>query len=815
MPDSTDHSDIGPGGMSRDLLVKGEWPDTDMPGKQSGHFEGASSFLESADSQTGGDGTLDFDSEQNLRTLLKDVEKLRTKSQVSFKESLAPEASYVEAFLERARESYANQDFKKSLEILHDGLKLAPGNTAILALADEVRQASEHRQTELEESGLAERIAQCKAEAIKLFEQGRYVDCIERFKVLAELEPTNSDLRDFLEVSREQVEKVQSAEVIPPTAELITPQETELIGPQEAVVASHDSQIPEPELPAPSNPEPLYVPVEIKSVVAPELPRRQSLRLFEPSQTDSVDHSAAAHNPATPDDPSPEYPVAVQLQQLRLKAREEDRKQAEGETAVDELPEDAAHTARKKLTIACLAGVGLVVGAMMGAWLALAPGKHSTVPSEVPVASESNAITADPVPSPTAAPTEAGLADPQAQAQKAFQQGRLLEANRFCDSILQSTPDNPFALDLKQQIRGRYTKIAGRAAADQKWADASMAWHNLLKVFPGDLEAARELKAAKANLKKEEQLALASKMETEQRIGELQQQITLAMSSGRHLPPSPGNAFELIQKLEAVSSDNAFGRGQRDEILRHLVASANRSLQAKDAVRAGTLVHQMETYFPETPELKGLRDGLKAEQSRVSEARNSWMQKAEAAMAAGRFVTPASDSVLAHCNELLALDPQNTKALELKKASTAKAGAQAKAWIQEGKYDEARAVYSALLYLPQSELQNLPSSQEIKSEIEKLTFNAHAVVHDHALGSCTGRLRFNGYQIAYVPSSDSKDGFSAKISEVSLVESDDRLKIQLKGKTYRFQVNGVKDPQEIRTRISSIQRQLSALVASK
>ena len=814
MPDSVDHSDIGPGGMSRELVVNGEWSDADIPREQSGHFEGASSFQEPANSQPGGDGTLDFDSEQNLRTLLKDVEKLRKEIQVTVQESLAPQSAYVEAFLERARERYANHDFKKSLEILHDGLKLEPGNEAILALAEEVRQASEHRQAELEESGLADRIAQCKSEAIKLFEQGRYGDCIERFKVLAELEPTNSDLRDFLEVSREQVEKVQSAEVIPPTAEPITPQETEPIAPQEAVVSSQDSQIPEPELSAPTNREALYVPVEIQSVVTPQLPQRHSTRLFEPTQPDSVEPSAAEQNLTTPD-PTPEYPVAVQLQQLRLKAREEDRNQAERETLVDELPEDPAHTARMKLTVACLAGVGLVIGAVMGTWLALAPANHPSVPAEVPAASESNVTTVDPVPSPAPASAETEVVDPETQAQKAFEQGRLLEANRFCNSILQSTPDDQFALGLKEQIRGRYLKIAGRAAADQKWADASMAWHNLLIVFPGDAEAARELKAAKANLKKEEQLALASKMEAEQRIGELQQQITVAMSSGRHLPPTPGNALELIQKLEAVSSDNAFGHGQRDEILRHLVASANRSLQAKDAVRATTLVHQMETYFPEAPELKGLRDGLKAEQSRVSEARNSWMQKAEAAMAAGHFVTPASDNVMAHCNELLALDPQNVKALELKKSSMAKAGTQAKAWIQEGKYDEARAVYSALLYLPQNELQNLPGSQEIKTEIDKLTFNAQAVVHDHALGSCTGRLRFNGYQITYVPSSDSKDGFSAKVSEVSLVESDDRLKIQLKGKTYRFQINGVKDPQEIRTRISSLQRQLSALVASK
>jgi hypothetical protein len=546
-----------------------------------------------------------------------------------------------------------------------------------------------------------------------------------------------------------------------------------------------------------------------------EPPQRHSTRLFDPIQPEAVSPSAEVQSSATQDS-SPQYPVAVQVQQLRLKAREEERKQAEREADVDsDLPEDRALVARKKMTITCLAGVGLVIGAMLGAWLALAPSKHSKVPAEVPASAASNAMTAEPMQSPAPPSAETEVADPQAQAQKAFQQGRLLEASRYCDSILKSAPDNPFASDLKQQIRGRYLKIAGRAAADQKWSDASMAWHNLLEVFPGDAEAARQLKAAKANLKKEEQLALTSKMEAEQRISELQQKITLAMSSGRHLPPSPGNALELIQQLEALSTDNAFGREQRDEILRHLVTSASRAVQAKDAVRAGALVHQVETYFPETPELKSLREGLKAEQARLAETRSSWLQKAETAMAAGHFVTPASDNVLAYSNALLALDPQNSKALELRKASAMKADAQAKVWIQEGKYDDARAVYSVLLYIPQTEIQGSLTAQEIKTEIEKLTFNAYPVVHDHALGSCTGRLRFNGYQLIYVPSSDSKDGFSAKISEVSQTDSDDRLKIQVKGKTYRFQINGVKDPQEVRSKISNIQRQLSALVASK
>ena len=809
MSDSIDRRDASADETPGKSLLRGEWPENDASGHgvaptQDRSFQGASSILELASSLTDADRALASASEQNLRQLLKDVEKLRRAGQAPPQEPLAVESSYVDRFLERARAHYANQDFKASLEILHDGLKLAPGNADILALAEEVRKASELRQTEMEESGLADRIAQCKAEAIKLFEQGRYGDCVERFKLLSEFEPTNSDLRHYLEVSREQAEKAQSSQITPPLAEPV--------GPQEAEGSSEASQIPEPTLPAPSTFEPLDVLLETQRAMDSEPPKRYSTRLFEPNQQDSMAYSAYEQNSAAKDS-SPEYPVAVQLQQLRLKAREEDRKQSERETDADpDLPEDPSQAGKKKLKVACLAGVGLVIGAMLGAWLALAPLKHLTVPEEA-APSESNPIAVDPVQFP-AASAETGVDDPQVQAQKAFQQGRLLEANRFCESILQSAPENPFALDLKQQIRGRYVKIAGQASAKQNWAEASIAWHNLLKVFPGDREVAGQLKAAKANLKQEEQLALASKMEAEQRIGELHHQITQAMSSGRHLPPSPGNAFELIQQLEALSSEDVFGRGQRDEILRHLVASANRTLQAKDSVRASALLRQIETYFPEAPELKGLRDGLKIEQARLAEARNSWMQKAEAAMAAGHFVTPASDNVMAYCSQLLASEPQNAKALELKKASAARAGAQAKSWIQEGKYDEARAVYSALLYLPQAESPSPLSSQELKAEIEKLTFSAHAVFHDHALGNCTGRLRFNGYQVAYVPSSDSKDGFSVKISEVSQVESDDKLKIHLKGKTYRFQTNGVKDPQEIRAKISNIQRQLSALVAS-
>jgi hypothetical protein len=821
MSDSIDHQDAEPDRTPREPLLTGESGDISSPepgisATQQMSFDwGTGGTQEISSSVADESQALDTASEQNLRQLLKDVESLRRTGQVQaevqvevqVEAPMATESFYVDRFIERARAHYANQNFKTSLEVLHDGLKLAPGNADIIALAEEVQRASEQRQTELEESGLADRIAQCKSEAVTLFEQGRYADCIERFKVLSEIDPTNSDLRDYLEVSREQAEKAEKAELAEKaeSAKVGEPSAEPVESPVAAPVS--DPQDEEPTLAGPSSPESVYVPMESKKDFYPDPPTLPS-RLFEP---DPEEEKVQDEQDLAQKDSSPEYPVAVQLQQLRLKAREEEWKPETLDEDSD-LPEDPAQAGSKKLRVACLAGVGLIIGAMLGAWLALAPLKRVRQTAET-VQPERTPVVVDPVLSdPAASPAQES--DPLSHAQKAFEQGKLLEANRLCDKILQAAPDDAVALGLKEQIRSRYLKSANLATAQQNWAEASMAWYNLLKVVPGDRDAQRQLKAARANLKGGEQLALAQKLESENRIAELHEQIKVAMSSGHHLPPTPGNAFDLIVQLQKLSFNDAFGREQFEEIQRHLAASVGRAIQTKDFVKASAMVRQLETYFPEAPELRNLSDGLKTEQARVAEARSSSMRKAEIAMTAGHFVTPASDNVLAYCNELLAQEPQNAKALDLKKASLTRASAQATAWIQEGKYDDARSVYSALLYVPQGDLPGSLNSQQLKAEIEKLTFNAHAVVHDHTLGSCSGRLRFNGYQIAYIPSSDSKDGFAAKLSEITQVESDDKLRIQLKGKTYRFHINGVKDPQEVRTRISDIQREMSALVAN-
>lgn len=797
----------------KELLPEGSWRHRHAPptepresiSRQS-TFGGASSMMELSERLTLAEGNFTASSEQNLHRVLREVERLRTTSQRSGEPEYKPEPPYVARFLERAHALYESQDPKGCLEILQEGLKLAPGHPEILALTQKARQASERRQAELEASHLTHRIAQFKAEAIKLFEQGQYSDCVKRFGLLSELEPADRDLRDYLEISLEQVEKQKKPQLDSASAVHLKNQDT-------AVPSTPAPEVPEPAVVSPSEPPAPVIVIEAQGADQPEVsiaqPSLPSPQTQEDSSAEVIPELASELSPKML-----EHPATAQVNEMGSQGLTPGSKEAELKAATDLTSgpsEDQVQRRAKKVKIAFLGG-GLVIGAVLGAWLALNRPEPPNGP-EAQLQPDNSEVRLDPAPP---LPTDSAVSskgDLQTLAQKTFQQGRLLEANLACEIILEKEPDNSFALNLKEQIRQRFANLGSQAAANRRWDEASVAWSNVLKVFPNDHEAVGQLKAVRVNLKKQDQMTPAGKQESEKRIQELHQQISLAVSSGRYLPPSSGNALELIQQLEGLAPHDAFGKEKLDQVFRELMAQTKRALQSKDSTHASALVRQMQKHFPETSELKALRENIKAEEVRRTEARNLWMQKAEVAMAAGRYVTPGNDNAIAYCNQLLAVEPQNLKALGLKKESSTKANAQAKAWIQEGKYDDARAVYSSLLNLPQNESQFSPNSQQLKAEVDRLTFSAYPVVHDHTFGSCTGRLRFNGYQITFVPSTESKDGFAVKLSEIVQVESGDKLKIHFKGKAYRFRANATRNPLESQAKISEIHQKLSALIS--
>jgi len=163
------------------------------------------------------------------------------------------------------------------------------------------------------------------------------------------------------------------------------------------------------------------------------------------------------------------------------------------------------------------------------------------------------------------------------------------------------------------------------------------------------------------------------------------------------------------------------------------------------------------------------------------------LQKAEAAAASNHYVAPPGDSAVAYCNQVLTQDPENTKARTLKAESINRALIQARKFVENRKFSEAREIYSSLLTLSRQESRFPLTAQEVEEEIEKLEFTVYPVVHDHLFGSCKGYLRFNAYLISFVPSRDSTDGFTETFSEVTLFAPSDRLKIEIRAKTYHFE----------------------------
>ncbi len=411
------------------------------------------------------------------------------------------------------------------------------------------------------------------------------------------------------------------------------------------------------------------------------------------------------------------------------------------------------------------------------------------------------------------APVPAAKEPLELEAVALFNKGLLLDASQRCDSLLAKDPYNEVATGLKTKIRDHYWQQSQLAQRRDKISEARLALQNLLRVLPQDATALRALKGLQSSPKEKlpsvpEQASLPGKTE------ELRNQIVSAMSAGNYFPPASGNAFALIQRLGAMSPSDPVYKDRMDQIHREAVTQLQRKIQSKDAEGAKALGRQLQEYFPASAELRSLRESIKTEDAGQLEARNSLMQKLDSAMAHGNYVTPANDNALTYCNRLLVLDSQNAKAQGLKRDISTRASAQAKDLVSNEKFEEARTVFSALLSFAQSE-GKAATAHEIRTQIEKLDFTAYPVIHDHTLGSCSGRLRMNAYVIAYVPSGDSKDGFSQKLSDILDTEPGDKLKLQFKGKTYRFQPNSTKNKEESRQKVQEILTRLTALNGAK
>jgi len=184
---------------------------------------------------------------------------------------------------------------------------------------------------------------------------------------------------------------------------------------------------------------------------------------------------------------------------------------------------------------------------------------------------------------------------------------------------------------------------------------------------------------------------------------------------------------------------------------------------------------------------------------------SEWLQKAESAMVDRRYVTPANDNVVFYCDRVLVSDSLKAKAMELKRESISQAIKQADEFAQEGKYDDATELYQALLNLPQSDGLN---QENLEANLKQVKFDSYPVIHNHFLGSCKGVLKINSYVISFVPSGDSKDGFTQQLSRVTIHGLADTLRIEVNQKNYRFEVIRGKNNRDRKTQTRELHESL-------
>lgn len=759
--------------------------------------------------------------ERNVAQLAEFVEGLQKRfSSISQEGQETPSMPQLNELLSQGKAHIESKDYEACLKLMNEALNVAPENPDVTSCMQEAQRKLEDQRLEEE---LVIHIENLKKEAMHLFDQERYKDCAGMFKFLCELEPKNRTLQDYLELSQQKVQELEDASDREPQRASQSPASIEAACAGETSRGVSSDSREEGPANATSNSAFSLVPAELASSTRSECEDHSHADLWNPSQS---------------------HPETLLAQSSAEPVLEDGEAMAEVEPV-----------GSKKSLFAAFAVVAVLVGVFLGVVLLRGskplrgggleihsepPGARVVVNGELrgetPLRLESLAAGSHQVrlekdgfapvvqgfviergkPASLSVRLQELAAEPvpidqlEEEAGELLGRGQWLEASQRCDMILSRDRENPTAVALKDKIRSLYWQQSQAAKQRGKLDEARVALENLLKAVPADATALRELTALKSKPKPERDTTRPEHAGLRNQTEELYRQIGDAMKSGNYFPPAAGNALELVQHLGVLSPADPIFKERMDQLHRESISQLQRRIQSKDWEGAKNLARLFQSYFPASAELKNMRDSLNADEARQLEARNSLLQKIELAMGQGNYVTPVNENALAYCNRLLGLDGQNARIRALRREALTRAAAQARDLTAKEKFDQARDVLSALLIAAQSEAQ--PGlAQELRSQLDRLEFAVYPVVHDHTLGSCSGRLRMNAYVIAFVPSGETKDGFSQKLSGVIEAEAGDKLKVQLRNKTYRFQANLTKNKEENRRKVEEMYQKLASL----
>ncbi len=87
------------------------------------------------------------------------------------------------------------------------------------------------------------------------------------------------------------------------------------------------------------------------------------------------------------------------------------------------------------------------------------------------------------------------------------------------------------------------------------------------------------------------------------------------------------------------------------------------------------------------------------------------------------------------------------------------------------------------------------------------------VIHHHFVGSCRGVLTLKGEEISFSPAGNSDEGFIRPYREIEKIETGKSLKIQFKNKTFRFELADSSDEMDNRQKLVQISGQIMEKMA--
>jgi len=128
--------------------------------------------------------------------------------------------SNVEELVLQAKVCFQAKDYETCMSLTDEALRADPGNTEATWLMKEAqRQWEDQRSIEQ----LEIYVENLKKEAMDLFDKEHYEQCLGMFRFLAELEPENHTLRDYVKLSQQMiVETIGSAEPTASEVEIVS-----------------------------------------------------------------------------------------------------------------------------------------------------------------------------------------------------------------------------------------------------------------------------------------------------------------------------------------------------------------------------------------------------------------------------------------------------------------------------------------------------------------------------------------------------------------------------------------------------------------